>query len=302
MAQGVRADGTALPETKDLEVFRAVFTEGGVNAAARALRLPRSTVSRRLSALESLLRVRLFTRHGQSLTLTEDGARLAERTKDVLSGLADLCADARGADDVPSGRLRLSAPADLSGAHHLWLRLFKAFPQITFELEFTNRYVDVVREGFDVALRGGRGTDDHLVVRKLGDYQLWAVASPAYVKRYGRVTSPVELRKHTLLLLSPLAAKPDAPTPVLPHRHLVLGDPQVARQAALAGLGVAILSKELVMKDLSRRALVPVVDAYAPLRVPLFAAFPTRRLMPAALRLVLDHLEVAFAPAVGSPD
>ncbi|MDX2013233.1 MAG: LysR family transcriptional regulator [Myxococcaceae bacterium] len=295
MAQGVRKAGTALPETKDLEVFRAVFTEGGVNAAGRALGLPRSTVSRRLSQLESALRVRLFTRHGQMVTPTEEGARLAERTKDLLSGLEDLCAEARGVDEEPTGRVRLSAPADLSGERDLWVKLFRAFPRLAFELEFTNRYVDVVREGFDLALRGGRGTDDQLVVRKLGGYELWAVASPGYVKQHGRATAPVELRRHTLLLLSPLAARPEAPMPRAPHRHLVVGDPQVARHAALDGLGVAILPRALVLRDLARRALVPFVEAYAPLRVPLFAAFPTRRLMPASLRLVLDHLGHAFS-------
>lgn len=296
MRQHVAENGTA-PRADDLVVFRAVATDGGVNGAARALELPRSTVSRRLSRLEEQLQVRLFHRAGGRLVLTDVGTRLLERVRAVLDDLAALAEDARGVTSVVRGRLRMSAPRDLAGESQLWLDLLAAFPEVAFEVELTNRYVDVVREGFDLAMRGGRGADETLTVRRLGSYALFAVASPSFARKNPKLQAPVDLRSQSCLLLSPFSKRADAPALRPPHRHVVLDDPHVLRLAALAGHGIAILPRSLVDRDLKRGRLVPVLEAYAPLEVPLYAAYAERKLVPATIRAVVNHLQGAFGGA-----
>lgn len=294
MEHDVADIGTAL-ELADLAVFRSVASAGGVNGAARALRLPRSTISRRLARLEQDLGVRLFVRAKQRLSLTDDGARLLERTRGILDDVEDLVADARGVRTRVHGRLRMSAPLDLAGERELWLGLIARFPEVSFEVELTNRYVDVVREGYDIALRAGTGADASLVVRRLGTYALHAVASPAYVARWGKLRAPVELRAHSCLLLARFAPRAGHPGPQAPHRHVLLDDPHLVREGARRGLGIAILPASLVRSDIEDGTLVPVLDAYDPLRVPLYAVHADRRLLPATIRAVLDHFAAELA-------
>ena len=141
------------------------------------------------------LGVRLFHRAAQRLSLTEAGARLLTRTRAIVEHVEDLLDDARGVSTAVHGRLRVSAPLDLSCDTSLWLDLFAQYPEVSLEIELTNRYVDVLREGYDIAMRAGRGDDESLTLRRLGAYQLYAVASPEYVGRHGRLREPREPRR-----------------------------------------------------------------------------------------------------------
>jgi DNA-binding transcriptional LysR family regulator len=292
--QGV-PPGATLPDLEDLRVLCAVVDEGGVNSAARKLGQPRSSVSRRLTRLEGRLGARLFHRSHQELTLTPEGVRLTERARRLIDDAETLVRDARGVASEVRGRLRVSAPLDLAEDRAFWTTAFTAHPEVTFEIELTNRYVDVVREGFDVALRAGRGTDEELVVRRMGSYALRAVASPAYVRAHGQPRTPAELRAHSCVVLAPFAGRPDRPGPGAPHRHLVVNSQGIALEGAMGGLGIAILPAALVAPHLESGALVPALDAYDPLLVPMYAAYPERKLLPATLRAFLDHVERTLA-------
>jgi DNA-binding transcriptional LysR family regulator len=144
--QGV-PPGATLPDLEDLRVLCAVVDEGGVNSAARKLGQPRSSVSRRLTRLEGRLGARLFHRSHQELTLTPEGVRLTERARRLIDDAETLVRDARGVASEVRGRLRVSAPLDLAEDRAFWTTAFTAHPEVTFEIELTNRYVDVVREG-----------------------------------------------------------------------------------------------------------------------------------------------------------
>lgn len=272
-----------------------------MNGAARALKIPRSTISRRLARLEAQLGVRLFHRTAQRLSLSEAGERLLARARAIVEHVEDLVDDAQGVSTTPRGRLRVSAPLDLSGDPSLWLDLFARYPEVSFEVELTNRYVDVVREGYDLAMRAGRGDDESLTLRRLGAYELFAVASPEYVRRHGRLREPRDLRAHSCLLLSPLTRRPGETSPKPPHRHLVLDDAQTVLQGALRGMGIAILPRALVGEHLERGALLTVLDAYAPLTVPLYAVYPDRTLLPATVRVFIEHMQRTFGGASASP-
>lgn len=287
--------GETLPQTEDLVIFVAIADAGSVNRAAAALRLPKSTLSRRLTRLEDALGVRLFVRNRQRLLLSEVGAVLLEHARRALAELHAVTDTAKSSEVEPSGRLRVSAPLDLASYADVWLAFIDAFPRVALELELTNRYVDVVREGYDLALRGGRGEDDSLVAKPAGSYPLVAVASPAYVARAGRPDNPADLRRHSCVLLSAMRPRPGVPDhPAPPHRHVVLNDPEFARRAALHGHGIAILSPRLVADELRAGRLVKVLSKYDPLQVPLFAVYPDRVHLRAPVKAFIEHVSAHF--------
>ena len=288
--QGGSENGTA-PHTEDLETLLAIVDHGGLGAAARALGLPKSTVSRRLDRLEAMIGVQLIARSMQSLRPTDEGARVVDRAREVLRDVASLVASARGAHETPRGRIRLSAPADLAAYTEVWLRFMESHPQVELQVEFTNRYVDVVREGFDLAIRGGRGEDEALITRRLGAYALRAVAAPSWVERHGRLQEPKDLRAHSCVLLQAFRGGGRPPAGV---RHLVLNQTDLVYGACLRGLGVAVLPTPLVDADVAAGRLMPVLDAYDPLTVPLYAAYSDRRFLPASTLALLDHVSSAF--------
>ncbi len=287
--------GGALPQTDDLAVFVAIADAGSINRAAQVLRLPKSTLSRRLARLEDGLGVRLFVRNRQRLLLSAVGTALLEHAWLALAELSAVIETAQSTQAEPRGRLRVSAPLDLASHAEVWLTFIEAYPQVALTVDLSNRYVDVAREGYDLALRGGRGEDESLVARPVGSYTLVAVASPAYVARAGRPEAPADLRGHSCVLLSAMRPRshfPEGPLP--PHRHVVLNDPEFARQAALRGHGIAILSPPRVLDDLRAGRLVKVLDAYDPLRVPLFAVYPDRVHLRAPVKAFVEHVAAHF--------
>lgn len=290
MEQIGSVNGTT-PHTEDLETLLAVVDQGGLGAAARTLGVPKSTVSRRLARLEATVGVQLVARSKRSVRATDEGARVVERVRDVLRDLDALVASARGALDAPRGRLRVSAPADLAAYADVWMGFLAEHPLVELQLEFTNRYVDLVREGFDLAIRGGRGEDDTLITRRLGSYALRAVAAPSWVQANGRLGEPRELRETSCVLLQPFRGTDRSPAGA---RHLVFNQTDLVLAACLKGLGVAVLPAPLVDSAVGAGRLEPVLDAYDPLTVPLYAAYPDRRFLPASTLALLAHVGSAF--------
>lgn len=282
----------AVPSSEDLEAFLAIVDAGSLTAAALALRQPKSTLSRRLARLEGLLGVRLLVRSRQRLELSETGSALLEQAREALNTLRALANAADRSRAVPEGRLRVSIPIDLLGKRSLWLGFAETFPRVALELEPSNRHVDVVAERFDLALRGGRGPDESLVARLVGRYRLVAVASPDYVARYGLLQEPAALRRHTCILFRALGHRPGHPDrPDLPHRHLICPDEGSALEGALRGLGIAILRAEVVGPLTESGGLMPVLAAYNPLVVPVYAVYPERAHLRAAVTAFIDYVE-----------
>ena len=287
-----------LPLTEDLVVFVSIADIGSLNGAARSLGLPKSTLSRRLARLEQTVGVRLFVRTGLQLQVTNVGTALLAQAKLALQELQALTAAASLAHVEPKGRLRVSLPRDLASYRDTWLDFLLRYPEVALEVELTNRYVDLAREGFDVALRGGRGEDESLVARRVGEYQLIAVASRDYADRSGTLASPADLRAHSCILFSELRSRPGQPArPLLPHRHVIFNDAELARTAALRGLGVAILSAPLVRADLDAGRLVTMLSTYDPLVVPLYAVYPGRLYLRGVVKAFIAFVEERFGSA-----
>ncbi len=285
------------PSSEDLETFLAIAEAGSLTAASRALRQPKSTLSRRLGRLEALLGVRLLVRNRHRLELSETGVALLGPARQALATLKAFANAADQSRAVPEGPLRVSIPVDVLGRRDLWLGFVQRYPGVALELEPSNRHIDPVAEHFDLALRGGRGPDDSLVARPVGSYQLVAVASPEYVKRFGRPEEPAALRRHSCILFRAMGHRPGHPDrPEPPHRHIICPDEGAALEGARRGLGIAILRAEVVGADVDAGALVPVVAAYNPLVVPVYAVYPERSYLRAAVTAFIDHVTEHLGP------
>ncbi|MFZ2990292.1 LysR substrate-binding domain-containing protein [Ideonella sp.] len=311
---------TAL-DPSDLALFAHVVDAGSFSKAAERIGLPKSTLSRRLSALESLLGERLMQRTTRRLTVTEFGLAVLEHARQVVSEVDGTLALAQQRQVEPSGLLRVSMPSDV--AMLVFGDALAAFavahPKVTLALDLTPRRVDLIAENVDLAVRMGDLPDDaHLSASRLIDFNGGLVASPAWVQRHGLPQHPSDLLGedcplHALVLGSSggmgggEAGRPwqlsrrDAQGGLelwsgLPGRRTVANSPAMLLQLARAGLGVTAVADFFVHAALRDGTMVAVLPEWRLPPVPAWAVFPERRLMPAKTRALIHALILALAP------
>jgi DNA-binding transcriptional LysR family regulator len=263
-------------------------------------------VSRQVSALETELGARLLHRTTRALTLTEAGRSYFERAARILAELAEANASVGQLQAAPRGRLRVSAPMSF-GFLHLAPALpdfLGRHPDVELELVMNDRNVDLVDEGFDMAVRIGTLADSSLVARKLAPMRRTVFASPAYLQARGTPTSPDDLKAHECLCYSNLGlsqewrfVRPDGrPWPVEVHGRLHANNGDALRAAALAGFGLAVLPSFFVGRDLQSGALVSVLEEFMPQDSALYAVYPHARHLSPKVRAFVDFLAERFAP------
>lgn len=286
---------TAIVDTSaGLAAFVRTIETGSFSDAARLLGASPSAVSKSVARLEARLGVRLIQRSTRTLALTAEGALYFERVAPLIQALADAEQALRTPDDV-SGLLRVAAPSDLGRTVFAgWAERFaRAHPRLKLELGIADRQVDLIREGYDVAIRVGALLDNRLTARRLTVLQPVLVAAPAYLARCGQPAERADLADHACLrYLTPAGPFPwtwaDGSS-LVPDGPFDTNDGVVLRQAALAGAGIAQLARIAVADDLAAGRLdivlphlpmpgleVNALHAYgrqAPQRVRLFIAF-----------------------------
>lgn len=185
-------------DLNDVAAFVRVAEDGGFTAAARALRVPKSTVSRALARLEGTLDVRLVQRTTRSFALTDAGRAYYERVRGAVTQVAEASADVSDRSDSPRGTIRITAPVDLGEAFlaAAIVAFVEKYPDVHFDVSLTGRVVDLVAEGFDLALRATPMADSSLVVRKLGQAHMGFFASPGYLERKGTPARVEDLAAH----------------------------------------------------------------------------------------------------------
>lgn len=294
-----------------IAAFVAVCESGSVSEAARWLRLSKSVVSERLAELERALGAKLLHRTTRRLTLTEDGSAFLERAtriaRDVESAATDM-AERRGA---LVGRLRISAPVTF-GRLHLGPALYPflaAHPEIELTLDVDDRRVDASSGGFDAVIRHGPILDSRLIAWKLAPSRRLLVASPAYLQKHGAPGSIEELADHRGIFytnrgvadwrFSRGASSSGAEDAVVVHGRLGLGinNGDMMRDAAVAGLGIALLPIFIAGPALKAGDLVAIDIGMQPEEEFIFIAHPDGRHPSAKLRALAEHLRKAF----GSP-
>ena len=293
-------------EPNDLVLFAHVVDDGSFTKAALRLGLPKSTVSRRVAALEGRLGERLLLRTTRKFAVTDFGHSVLDHARQVAIEVAAAASLAEHRQAEPSGRLRVSMPADFANLilATLLAEFVAKYPAIALELDLSPRRVDLIGENFDVALRMGELPDDaSLAARRLAVFTHGLYASPAYVERRGRPSEPEALMEHDALHL---LARTGEPTPWalsrgeqrwegIPPARATANSPELLQRLARAGAGIAVLSDHFVEPYVRAGELLPVLDDWSLPSVTSWAVFPGRRLMPARTRVFLDTLQAKFS-------
>jgi DNA-binding transcriptional LysR family regulator len=291
-------------EPNDLLLFARVAESGSFSRAAQRVGLPKSSVSRRVAALESQLGERLMLRTTRKLTLTDFGHTVLEHARQVVSEVEAAESLAQHRQIEPTGRLRVSMPGDFANMLAEVLNGFIAkYPSISLELDLTARRVDLIGENFDCAIRMGSLADDAtLAARRLAVFSHGVYASPAYLKRRGVPSEPEALMEHDALHLLSRTGEPapwiltrgEARWEGIPPGRATVNSPELLIRLARQGAGITIASDLIVYHFASAGELVPVLADWKPPETMAWAVFPGRRLMPARTRVFLDTLQAAL--------
>ena len=299
-----RRGGGRRLEPNDLLLFARVVEEGSFSRAAQRLELPVSTVSRHIADLETRLGERLFLRSTRKLTVTQLGNALLEHARQVVDGVDAAAELADNRQLKPSGRLRVSAPPNLGLLAPFFAEFLVAYPSITLEIDVSMRVIDIIAEGFDIALRFGKLREDAtLAARPIVDLYAGLYASPAYLESHGTPNEPQELLQHHAVhallrtgeAFSWVLVRDKARWEGLPPGRAIVNSPDLMVHMAIDGTGITIAEHRRVEPYLKAGHLVRVLPEWSLPTTPLWAVFPGRKLMPARTRVFIDALAAKFA-------
>jgi DNA-binding transcriptional LysR family regulator len=289
-----------------MEAFVRVTESRSFSQAARRLRSSKSVVSRLVSSLEAELGVRLFNRTTRSLTLTEAGQGYYERCARILADIDEANASVSQLQAAPRGRLRINAPMSF-GFLHLAPAIpdfLARYPEVEVDMTMNDRFVDLVEDGFDLAVRIGRLADSSLVARKLAPMRRVVCASPAYLEARGTPASPEDLAAHDCLCYSNMALSDEwrfasldgRAWPVEVKGRLRTNNGDALRAAALQGAGLAYLPTFIVGGDLQAGTLISLLGDYIPQDSAVHAVYPHSRHLSPKVRAFVDFLADRFGP------
>lgn len=285
-----------------LLAFSETAKRGSFAAAARELGTVPSTLAKAVSRLEASLDLRLFHRTTRQVSLTPDGERLFQRCQRVLAELEELQSDASGVRAAPSGTLRVDMPIVFGRKVMLPLlaRLVQEHPGLELDVRLSDAYVDLVKDGIDVAVRTGTLSDSTLVARRFASQDLVLCAAPAYLARCGTPRRVEDLAAHDPILFRMPSSGRDRPwqlrangetVTLHPVARLRFNDGEAMVQAARLGLGVAQVPDYMVSDDIAAGTLVELLARHRPPTMPIYAVIPANRLLPARVRALLDALD-----------
>lgn len=289
----------------EMEAFATVVDQGGFTDAAKKMGISKSAVSKHVSSLEARLGARLLNRTTRRVSPTEIGLAYYDRARRVLTDAGEADALVTSMQAAPSGQLRISVATDF-GVNHLSPVIgdfLATYPDISVNMVLNNRYVELISEGFDLAVRIGELEDSTLRARKLMDTNRRMIASPAYIERYGRPKRIDDLNEHKLLHYSSQANgsvwKLTAPSgekrQIRTGGWLSVNDGQSLLNAAIAGLGIAYLPSFLYAEALERGEVVDVIPDLPMETQGIYAVYPPGRFTQPKVRAFIDFLVDAFA-------
>lgn len=281
-----------------MALFVQVATGGSFVAAARQRGLSASAVSKSIARLEASLQVRLLNRSTRNVTLTDEGMRFLERSQSILAQVQAAEDEMAQSSAAPQGTLRVSLPAE-SSMTPLLAAFLREYPAVRLELEFTDRFVDVIAEGFDLVIRAGQPTDSRLAARRLAPLRSLLVASPDYLRRAGTPCHPNDLFSHACLhyrssnsgRLEVWQLREFAPIdfPRLPVT-MVCNNIEARICFARDGLGLAWLPDYFVRADIAAGTLISVLDNHAVRAEAMWLLWPSGPYLPPKVRVLIDYL------------
>ena len=288
-----------------LEMFVTVVARGSFTRAADALDTSPANVTRYINELEAHLGARLLNRSSRKLSLTESGQGLYERSRAILEEVAEAEALASAKTVQARGRLRINAPVSFGIAQlaPLWPRFMALHPEVELDIALADRVVDIVEEGFDMAIRISRGGSATHAARKLATSRNLVCASPGYLLRHPAPQAPADLAQHACLGYTyahtadewQLSGQDGVPHTVKVRYAMHTNNGDTARAAALAGAGVIWQPSFIVGEDLRAGRLVELLPGYRMADIDIMAVYPSRRHLSAKVRVMIDFLAQAFA-------
>jgi len=290
-------------DLNEVATFVRVVESGGFSAAAGLLGVPKSTVSRRISRLEDKLAVRLLHRTTRQMRLTEAGRAFFDRVAHPVSLLHEASVATVEESTEPRGVLRVTAPIDFGHAYldEIVAGFVEQHPEVHVYVELSNRTVDLVQEGFDVALRAGSLDDSSLVARRLGAIELKLFASTTYAETHGLPTRPEELSDHRCVLFRPRnttkhwrLGTADEEVDVEVRGVVSASDFGFIRRMVQAGLGVGLMPAFFGIRACKAGVMVPVLPEWATKSGALHLLYPTNQHMPAKVKAFRDYLLAAL--------
>jgi DNA-binding transcriptional LysR family regulator len=282
-----------------MTILLAAVDTGSFSAASRKLRIPLTTVSRRVSELEAHLKIRLLLRGTRKLVLTDAGLAYVASCRRLLEELEEVERTATGEYHAPQGELVVSVPSVMGRMHALpvALEFLRQYPDIRMRMQFVDRSVDLLSEHVDVAVRIGELPDSSLVATRVGLVRMVLCASPAYLKQQGEPTTPEELSTHACVAYEGLrvGANWEFRRDGVTHNvdvpwRLIVNSVEAAAIAALDGAGIARLLSYQVAEPLKSGALVTLLEAYDSPSMPVSLIYPNQRQVPLKLRAFLDFM------------
>jgi DNA-binding transcriptional LysR family regulator len=290
---------------QEMAVFSKVVGAGSLSAAARELGLSPALISRRLAALEARLGVRLVNRTTRSLHLTVEGHRYYDACTRVLAEIEEADAEVSAGRVEPQGALKVALPASFGHQHVAPLvpQFAARYPKVQLALSLSDRSVNIMDDGFDVAVCIADLQDSSLTARKLAPNRRVICASPAYLATHGIPHTPEDLVSHNCLVSSEFVSNweykaPDGRSASVRVRGCYSCDNwEVLREWALAGLGIALKSTWDVYRQLQDGSLIALFPGYTfHSDVAIYAVYPHRRFLPAKTRVFIEFLAQAFGP------
>ncbi len=282
-------------ETAEMLAFTKTVEAKSLSRAAIEIGVPRATLGRRLARLESRLKVRLLRRTTRSLALTDAGEAFYAHARIALDAIEQAERSVQTHNAAIAGTLRVSLPPITDPAFYAMLSEFSArYPDVRVQVQFSSRYVDLHRDGFDVALRASMALEPGLIARPLARAPLVAVASPAYLTECGTPKSPRDLRHHRLLLGFARGEVPQTHWPLASGKRIRVDGVIVSNEiaflceAAVRGRGIALLPRMIVDSHLANGTLVPVLERSVGAESSISLVYPEREFVPPQVRAFVD--------------
>jgi DNA-binding transcriptional LysR family regulator len=286
-----------------LQVFVAVVDAGSFVGGAAALGLSKAATSRVVAELEAHLGVRLLNRTTRRLSLTVEGETFLSRARELLAGFAEAEAEMSSQAGAAVGQLKLNVPVSFGLLHlaPLWPAFMAQHPKVTLDVTLSDRVVDLVDEGYDLAVRIARLPASSLVSRKLTSTRMVLCASPEYLRRHGTPAHPAELAVHTVMAYSLLSLGenwafdgPQGPVTVKITPRMRTNSGDTCRTAALAHAGIVLQPTFLVGAELLSGALVEVLPQFRSIELDVYAVYPSRKHLTPKVRMLIDFLVESF--------
>ncbi|MES2784498.1 MAG: LysR family transcriptional regulator [Pseudomonadota bacterium] len=291
---------------QEMRVFTAVADSGSFVSAADSLAMSKAAVSRFVSDLEQRLGVRLMHRTTRKLSLTQEGEVFLARCREILASIEASEAEITTHSDRASGFLKVSVPVSFGVKHlaALWSEFLELHPRVSLDVQLADRVIDLIDEGFDLAVRIARLPDSSLVSRQLASTRLVLCASPEYLARRGRPLHPSELAQHEVVAYSLLAigdqwqfAGPDGPVTVKVKPRVWTNNGDTCVRAAVGGTGLVLQPTFLLAQELASGQLVEVLPEYRSIELGIYAVYPTRKFVLPKVRALLEFLSEKLVDA-----